>query len=379
VKKILISFLIVPVVFAFTLRKYDTTPKSNIDLKRIIYSYKKDEVIDTLREFVKNTRPTRMVGSDGHHKATTFLYDWIKKNTNGGEGELLLVDNFKPNVDFAIDMYLNDFAQVKKSNKKFSKKLMSTWKNFTDARIKLLNKLRSHTGKNIVWEKKGVKHPDEVIVIGAHYDSIAYNKSSLMVNEASTAPGADNNGSGVAIALNLIEFLSEIQLQRTVRVVFFDYTEIGFLGSYDYAKKLAEEKANGLKVHGYIDLLMLGYDTKLNDLEKRYYNLKLYRSTKEQGTYKFDRELADSFAQRAKLASASIKFTQVEKKFKNGDAQSFIMHGFPSITFSQNWESDFNAKRIHTPQDYVETLNLETIYRAFRYITFGVSHWALGL
>ena len=63
------------------------------------------------------------------------------------------------------------------------------------------------------------------IVVGAHYDAFA------------DSPGANDNGSGVAVLLSLIKQLQDVEWNYSVDFCFFDQEEAGFLGSYYYIKQ----------------------------------------------------------------------------------------------------------------------------------------------
>lgn len=63
------------------------------------------------------------------------------------------------------------------------------------------------------------------IVVGAHYDAFA------------DSPGANDNGSGVAVLLSLIKQLQDVEWNYTVDFCFFDQEEAGLLGSYYYIKQ----------------------------------------------------------------------------------------------------------------------------------------------
>lgn len=62
---------------------------------------------------------------------------------------------------------------------------------------------------NIIAEVRGSTRPDEIIVIGAHYDS------------AVGSPGADDNASGVAALLELARLQRETRPERTIRFIAF--------------------------------------------------------------------------------------------------------------------------------------------------------------
>jgi len=90
---------------------------------------------------------------------------------------------------------------------------------------------------------------DEVVVIGAHYDS------------APGSPGADDNASGVAVLLALAERFAGKPQQRTIRWVAFTNEEPPWfqtedMGSLRYARELKRE---GVDVAAMLALESLGY------------------------------------------------------------------------------------------------------------------------
>lgn len=367
-------------VSAIALRDYDQSPRNMMHLGQVISKYDKDNLVNLIRSFVKETRPTRVVGSEGHFKASQFIFDYIKKNTQADKS-IVFFDEFSPDIDSAIKMYKDDLVTVQTSGAKIEKAELNRWQKFTSSRVNHLEKLRTIKGKNIIWEKKGTESPNEVIVIGAHYDTMAYDKKTLEIKPLIAQPGADNNASGVSLALALIEMLSELKLKKTVRVVFFDYQELGFLGSLDYATKLAQEMKTNKKIIGFVNLLMLGHDSKINDKTKSYGNMSAYFTTPSDSleVSNLEKSLLEMLSKSGQEITPNITFKPIAQTFKNGDSVSFNRFQIPAITLTQNWEDDFNATRIHTSSDFVETLNLKTYYESFRYITAAVAAWALGM
>jgi hypothetical protein len=76
------------------------------------------------------------------------------------------------------------------------------------------------------------------LVVGAHFDA------------ADSSPGANDNGSGVAVILELIKSLKDYPWNCTVDFVFFDQEEKGLLGSQFYIDRVVERK----KHYGMINL-----------------------------------------------------------------------------------------------------------------------------
>lgn len=103
---------------------------------------------------------------------------------------------------------------------------------------------------NIVVERRGETHPDQIVVVGAHYDS------------APGTPAANDNGTGVAALLSLAEALKEFQPARTLRWVAFTNEEPPYfqtrdrMGSWVYARDC---RHRGDQIVAVISLETMGY------------------------------------------------------------------------------------------------------------------------
>jgi Zn-dependent M28 family amino/carboxypeptidase len=87
---------------------------------------------------------------------------------------------------------------------------------------------------NLITELTGTKHPDKILVIGAHFDSVY------------GSPGANDNASAVAVLLALVEYFKEKPQPLTVRFLFFTNEEPPFfhthrMGSYAYASECRQK------------------------------------------------------------------------------------------------------------------------------------------
>jgi Zn-dependent M28 family amino/carboxypeptidase len=103
--------------------------------------------------------------------------------------------------------------------------------------------------RNLATEIRGTTRPDQIIVVGAHYDT------------HQDTPGADDNASGVAALLEVADLLRRRTLRRTVRFVFFvneepPYFQRSLMGSRVYAKLL---RSRGENVVAMLSLETMGY------------------------------------------------------------------------------------------------------------------------
>lgn len=102
---------------------------------------------------------------------------------------------------------------------------------------------------NIEVERRGSRRPERVLVIGAHYDSVA------------DSPGANDNASGVAVILELARLNATLAPPVTVRFVAFvneepPYFMTAAMGIWRYAADAAARRDN---IVAMISLETIGY------------------------------------------------------------------------------------------------------------------------
>jgi Zn-dependent M28 family amino/carboxypeptidase len=102
---------------------------------------------------------------------------------------------------------------------------------------------------NVVVERIGSRRKTEVVILGAHYDTVP------------GTPGADDNASAVAMLLEAARLLRTVSCERTLRFVAFPCEEpphfyTGTMGSQQYARDC---RARNEKIIGLICLEMVGY------------------------------------------------------------------------------------------------------------------------
>jgi Zn-dependent M28 family amino/carboxypeptidase len=197
---------------------------------------------------------------------------------------------------------------------------------------------------------------------------------TLKIKADAEGPGADNNGTGIAMMLAMIELFQTMDLPKTVRFVFLDYGEIAYLGAHSYAESIAKDK----KPLGILNFLMLGNDTK-RDKEKKLGNMKVYMRKSDEAGFDQDSALADLINSRGAKYNSQVKFAPTANGFDSYGHVFFWKLGIPSLVFTQDWEDDFNEARYHTSNDFPETLNLKTFNNSFEYLTGAIISWAFDI
>jgi Zn-dependent M28 family amino/carboxypeptidase len=115
--------------------------------------------------------------------------------------------------------------------------------------------VQGRTVSNIEVVKSGAAKPEEIIVVGAHYDSIL------------GSPGANDNATGVAGVLELARILRPQQLSRSVHLVAFvneepPYSYTNAMGSRRYAERAASK---GERITAMLSLETIGYYSDEDD------------------------------------------------------------------------------------------------------------------
>lgn len=103
--------------------------------------------------------------------------------------------------------------------------------------------------RNLIAEIPGCDRPEDIVVIGAHYDSVI------------GTPGANDNGSGVAVLLELARQFCASAPSRTLRLVAFvneepPFFQTGEMGSLVYARAA---RAKAERIVAMVSLETLGF------------------------------------------------------------------------------------------------------------------------
>jgi uncharacterized repeat protein (TIGR01451 family) len=191
-------------------------------------------------------------------------------------------------------------------------------------------------GDNIEGVLDGWRPGDEIVyMVSAHYDSISDDAENV-------APGADDNGSGVAAVLEAARVLSQYRFRHSLRFVTFAAEEQGLVGSRDYAR---QARTAGTLIGGVINLDMIGWDSDHNDVMEIHTGLR-----------------SDSQALGAAFLDANSTYAigLVPETITSGatalsDHASFWSQGYPAILAIEDFQ-DFNPY-YHQTSDTLDRLD----------------------
>jgi len=206
---------------------------------------------------------------------------------------------------------------------------------------------------NVIAVKQGSVTPDEVIIIGGHYDSTS--EFDPECDPDTLAPGADDNASGTVVTLETARILSDVDTDVTLIFVPFAAEEQGKWGSEYYAEKAFNE---GMDIRVMFNMDMVSYT------EDEYWDVQI---TADNSSIHFAELVADMATQYTNLIPIISIGTSMFS-----DHHSFYLFGY---NFVYTHESDFNWN-YHTCDDIVENVNLEYLTEITEMIAASILYTA---
>lgn len=190
---------------------------------------------------------------------------------------------------------------------------------------------------NVIGELKGCERPDEIVLIGGHYDTVL------------EVQGAEDNAGGTAIVLELARVFKERGTKRTIRYIAWGCEELGLLGSRDYAKRLRETSEKAKKENEEAE-------TEL-DMTLLCINLDVHGAFI--GTNSSHVLGPPDLTSSIKLLSKETGVVfNVEESVYSSDGTSISAVGIPSVSFSRRAPTNV---LMHSAEDSIQWLSPKTL------------------
>jgi Zn-dependent M28 family amino/carboxypeptidase len=216
--------------------------------------------------------------------------------------------------------------------------------------------------RNIDAEMPGARGTDEILIVGAHYDSVFMEAG---------CPGANDNASGVAATLEIARLLRPMSLRRSVRYVAFVNEEPPFfqtdtMGSLVYARRCRER---GEKIIGMITPETIGYYSDQPGSQMFPMPLKfIYPNTGNfiafvgnGGSRKLVSDVTRSFRATTKFPAVGFAAPKWVTKAGWSDHWSFWQCGYPGLMATDT--APLRYPHYHTPQDTPEKIDYDRMAR----------------
>jgi Zn-dependent M28 family amino/carboxypeptidase len=218
---------------------------------------------------------------------------------------------------------------------------------------------------------------DRRILVGGHFDSINMVDREAGLN--ARAPGADDDLSGVSMAMEVARVMSQRKWRHTVVFVAFSGEEQGLLGSKALAKRAREE---GWKIDAVLSSDIIGSSKNLAG-QSDPHHIRVFSEDPEtvhrtparvtdpnavaQTVPEHNsRELARiiEFVTRNKVHGFNVKLIFRKDRFgRGGDHTSFNDQGFTAVRFTEMYEEYSHQ---HTPNDLIEYMDFDYLANVAR-------------
>ena len=189
----------------------------------------------------------------------------------------------------------------------------------------------STTGKNVYGVQPGTEFPNKKYIICAHFDDMP---------TGTTAPGADDNGSGTAAVIEAARIFSQYSFPFTIVYALWDEEEQGLVGSEYYATQAANA---GDSILGVINMDMIAYDGN-NDGNADVHTSSIANTT----------SLKDKMLEINLVYGINLDLDVVPAQ-PYSDHQSFLDHGYGAILLIED-DDDFHPQ-YHTVNDNLSYFN----------------------
>ncbi len=193
----------------------------------------------------------------------------------------------------------------------------------------------SVSGRNVLVTKPGAVHPDEIVILCAHYDALP---AGIVA-----APAADDDGSGCAAVLEAARILRDIPFEYTIVFALWDEEEQGKLGSIYYANNMA---ANDAMIRGVVNMDAIAYDGN-GDTKARLHTRSVANS----------QAIADTVFAVLGAHGIDLDLIRTEPGALYSDHASFWSAGYGAVLLIEEFGADGNPG-YHTPNDKVDLFDV---------------------
>jgi hypothetical protein len=261
-----------------------------------------------------------------------------------------LVDEYQSRVIGNSD----NVHMSKKIKDKFHELGFETWTEDLEDTAKVQSLLQKNAssgnyGGNVFGRLKGTDLADEQIVVGAHYDSVNWQKKGV------AAPGVDDNGSGSALVQVLAKALATlaekgVRPRRSIMFVGFNAEEEGCFGSEQMARRASRGDYGDIKAVLIAD--EVAYPGRGSGSRKAIFET--------DGTVPGTQSLVDTFAHHAQFDDGDgIQGFEVNNHGFGSDHIAFLKQQIPSVLLIERNNMEHADKWGHSEKDTFEHVDME--------------------
>lgn len=214
------------------------------------------------------------------------------------------------------------------------------------------------TQPSVILTIRGWDLPDEVVVLGAHLDSINGNTRN---DPNQLAPGADDDASGIATLTETlrIALADGWQPRRTVKFMGYAAEEVGLRGSNAIAQSF---RASGVNVVSVLQVDMTNYKSGAVT------DMKLISDYSNTDLKNFFVTLFDTY-----LAPMGLTRSNTACGYACSDHASWTNAGYPAAMMFEAGDPAGSFPYIHTPYDTLATMG-ESAQHSVKFTQFALAY-----
>lgn len=227
---------------------------------------------------------------------------------------------------------------------------------------------------NIIVDIPGTTAREQVLVLSAHMDAVPI------------SPGADDDGSGIAVLLEAARLLKDRPTQRSIRLILFNLEENGLVGSHSYTSRLKADtdagKLGNERVVGMISMDMLGFYSDAEGSQKS--PIPSVGNFKAPTVGDFvgmagllrNRPFSQALDKAMKRAEPALKTVVVDflpiapPDLLRSDHAPFLAIGVPAVILADT--ANFRNPNYHKATDTIDTLDMPRLTIAARGVIGGI-------
>ncbi|WP_313928870.1 M20/M25/M40 family metallo-hydrolase [Pseudoxanthomonas sp.] len=214
------------------------------------------------------------------------------------------------------------------------------------------------TQPSVILTIRGWDLPDEVVVLGAHLDSI---NGATRNDPDQHAPGADDDASGIATLTETlrIALADGWQPRRTVKFMGYAAEEVGLRGSNAIAQSF---RASGVNVVSVLQVDMTNYKSGATT------DMKLISDFSNTDLKNFFMTLFDTY-----LAPMGLTRSNTACGYACSDHASWTNAGYPAAMMFEAGSPNGSFPYIHTPYDTLATMG-ESAQHSVKFTQFALAY-----
>ncbi len=213
-------------------------------------------------------------------------------------------------------------------------------------------RFRNHTLQNLVVTKAGTTRPATFLFVTSHYDT-------------AEGPGVNDNGSGVAVLLEVARVLAGIDTDLSIRFVNFSGEEVGLVGSQAYVEQIVMPEAMDIALVLNVDEVggMAGTSNTVITCER------------DEGPPIENN--AASAAHTDTLAALTREYTSLETRIAHAFGSDYLPFENAGYVITGFYEAN-RSRYPHTSDDVLANLDPEYVTEVARATAAAVLHFARG-